>query len=292
MSQRLQIADATARVVIAPHMGAAIARYDLLTGAPLLRPTPDDATDPFAYACNLLLPWSNRISGGGFTYDGAFHALEPNLPGEPYPIHGNAFQEQWTIADHQPDRLDLTLASNGPGPFRYDATITYALSNGALTMTLGVTNRAGRTLPYGFGFHPWFPRTAGTTLSAPATTVWLEDDRHLPTEAIPVADRPAWDFSASAPLPTDWINNAFTGWPGTARIHWPENATTVTLTAAVDLSTYVVYSPAADVGFFCFEPVSHPVDAHNLPDAASTGLLPLADGATAATWCTLAPAAA
>ena len=25
----------------------------------------------------------------------------------------------------------------------------------------------------------------------------------------------------------------------------------------------IVYSPAADAGFFCFEPVSHPVDAHH-----------------------------
>ncbi len=297
MPELVEIANDAARVVVAPEIGAAIIRYDLLTGdepLALLRPPAAKlSADPFASACNLLLPWSNRISGGGFSFGGEFHALEPNVAGEPYPIHGNGFQEQWSVAAHGRDRINLTLSSAGPGPFRYDATVTYALTDGALTMTLDVTNRAGRPLPYGFGFHPWFPRTAQTTLMAPAASVWLEDDRHLPTEVVAVGDRLDWDFATAAPLPGGWINNAFTGWAGTARLAWPEHGVALTLTAADNLPVYIVYSPAPDAGFFCFEPVSHTVDAHNLgADPATVGLLPLADGEAAATWCTLTPAAA
>lgn len=38
--------------------------------------------------------------------------------------------------------------------------------------------------------------------------------------------------------------------------------------ASEALRQYVVFSPAADSGFFCFEPVTHPVDAFNLPGKA------------------------
>ena len=33
-----------------------------------------------------MLPWSNRISGGGFEHAGRFHPIAPNRGGEPYPI--------------------------------------------------------------------------------------------------------------------------------------------------------------------------------------------------------------
>ena len=291
MSDLVEIGDARARVVVAPGVGAALVRYDLLTDdgplALLRAPADDVATEPFALASNVLVPWSNRISGGGFWFDGEFHALEPNLPGEALPIHGNGLQMPWRVVGEAADRVDLAVASDGPGPFRYDAMVRYALADGVLTMALTVTNRARRPLPYGFGFHPWLPRTAAMTLAAPADRVWLEDERHLPTEVMAVQERPAWDFAAAKGLPADWINNAFAGWSGSARVAWPETGAALTITASENLSTYIVYSPNADADFFCFEPVSHPVDAHNLDDAP--GLLRLADGEAAAGWCTLAP---
>jgi aldose 1-epimerase len=42
-----------------------------------------------------------------------------------------------------------------------------------------------------------------------------------------------------------------------------------------------LYSPGAKAGFFCFEPVIHPVDAHNLPEGPkANGLTILANGET------------
>ncbi len=45
----------------------------------------------------------------------------------------------------------LTLHSDGPGRFCYDATVDYLLMAGALTIALPVANRAGRALPHGRG---------------------------------------------------------------------------------------------------------------------------------------------
>jgi len=72
----------------------------------------------FDLASILLVPWSNRISGGGFTFAGKSHPLQPNLPQEPYPIHGNGFSSAWSVEDATATSAELSLMSEGPGPFR------------------------------------------------------------------------------------------------------------------------------------------------------------------------------
>src|SRR6185437_5812217 len=74
-----------------------------------------------------------------------------------------------------------------------------------------------------------------------------------------------WAFSTVRPLPAGFINNGFEGWDGRARVAWPARGLALDIAAAPPLTRYVVYSPSAASGFFCFEPVSHPVDAYHLP---------------------------
>ena len=93
--------------------------------------------------------------------------------------------------------------------------------------------------------------------------VWLEDERHLPAGTAPVAAHPAWDFTKGASLPDGWINNGFDGWDGSAEIVQPEDGIALSVQASPLLDIFIVYSPSPDAGFFCFEPVSHPVDAHH-----------------------------
>ena len=287
------ISDDFAEVVVFPKMGAGLARYDLLFEGrreQILRPAPEAPRDPFELALNLLIPWSNRISGGGFRCRGIFHALAPNLVGEAFPIHGDAFYSVWRVTEARPDAVRLAFANSGIGPFLYDAEIHYRLVVGALTMELAIVSRSPIALPFGFGFHPWFVRTRQTWLQAPAATVWLEDERHLPTGSAFARQRPEWNFTSSRLLPAGWINNGFEGWSGAATIDWRDRDVRVALTADARLSTYVLYSPSASADFFCFEPVSHPVDAHNLSDGrASHGLVTVAPGERVKTWCRLAP---
>ena len=81
----LTINDGVAEAVILPELGAGLASYDLIRASgrvPLFRPRRDPSRGgPFDLALNLLVPWSNRISGGGFRFNGQFHPLAPNLPG-------------------------------------------------------------------------------------------------------------------------------------------------------------------------------------------------------------------
>ena len=290
----LKLTDGLAEAVVVPDLGAGLASYDLIEAGratPIFRPRRhlDDA-QPFDLASNLLLPWSNRISGGGFRFAGRFHPLAPNVAGEPYPIHGNGFLSAWTVETATATDAALSLESTGPGPFRYSARATYGLAAGALTMRMTVVNRADQPLPFGLGFHPWLVRTRDTLLKAAAETVVLESGDHLPAGAEPLSSRPDCDFRNLRALPGDWINNGFLMWDGRADIVWPDRKLALEIESDPPLSVYIVYSPSADADFFCFEPVTHVIDAHNAsggPDA--NGLAILAPGESLSISCRFAP---
>src|SRR5262245_48032530 len=153
--EAVELRDSRSRLVVSPDGGAAILRYDaLLPGReplPLFKPTDSGQ----AFGCQLLVPFSNRISSGGFEFDGRFFSVEPNVPGEAFPIHGDGFQRQWRVATRDEHEVELALDEGAIGPYRYAARVRYALNDGALTATLSVENRATIRLPYGLGFHPW-----------------------------------------------------------------------------------------------------------------------------------------
>ncbi len=267
------LASGGARAEVIPEMGGGLAGL-WVAGLPVLRPWSGRVADgPFALACNLLVPFSNRISRP-FPFGGTLHPMAPNLPGEACAIHGDAFQRRWTVAAQGQDHATLALAAGEIGPFRYSAQVTYRLTPQALATRLSVTSTGPAALPFGLGLHPWFPRSADTRLAFAATGQWPETADHLPATQTPQPLKPnPWEKPAA--LPDGWINMGFSGWDGQALVAQGPQAVPVRVTAA-GLETAILYSPSAQADFFCFEPVSHPVDAHNLP--GQPGLTVLAPG--------------
>jgi aldose 1-epimerase len=96
MAGDIVLTDGHLAVTIRPAFGASIARFDYVGGGsvvPLFRPEPaEGGRDAFELACQVLVPWSNRISSSGFTFRGKRYDLEPNIASEPFPIHGNGFR--------------------------------------------------------------------------------------------------------------------------------------------------------------------------------------------------------
>lgn len=263
MADLTEIAAGPAHLALAPSLGGGIARLDV-RGLPLLRPFAGDSGDPFSLASNILAPFSNRISGGGFEWNGVRYPIEPNFAAEPLPIHGDGFQKPWTAEAGDAGAV-LRLAGGSVGPWRYDAAQEFHLSAEALRVTLTVKNTADRPLPFGCGFHPWFPRTAETRLSFAAAAVWTADARRLPAEELQLSQAPERDFAKARSLPETLIDNAYTGWSGPARVIQGPGAVSCRIRASENLDTALVYSPGRNADFFCFEPVSHPVDAFHLP---------------------------
>jgi aldose 1-epimerase len=157
-------------------------------------------------------------------------------------------------------------------------------------MRLSIVNRADEPLPFGLGFHPWMVRTTKTHLKAKAQRVVLETSDHLPSGEADVSSRPDWDFSAPRELPEGWVNSAFLGWDGRADVLWLDRRIALEVTSDPPLRVYIVYSPSAEADFFCFEPVTHRVDAHNAPGGpGANGLVILEPEASLTATCRFRP---
>lgn len=288
--QRLVLRNDRLLAEVVPQIGGGLARLDWLDGGqarPLLRGLPPEVTElplPGQLACFPLLPWSNRMAPSGFAFEGKRYLPAPNRAGEPCPIHGDAWQQPWRVDAHHDTALALSLDRRDAQVFAYTAELHYTLADDALVVELGVRNAGRGALPFGLGLHPWLPDPQGARLEAGADSVWIAGPDKLPVIR---QDIPAhWRFDHPAPLPRDGVDNVFEGWRGAARVTWPQRG--LALEVQADMDYFILYVPPGR-DFFCFEPVDHPINAHNLP--GHPGLTVLAPGATLRRRCVFRGAA-
>lgn len=281
--ERIRLHNDMLDVDITPAHGGGLSRFDSCGGgAPvaLMRPwtaspSQPHPDDPNQLSCYPLVPWSNRISQGGFTADGHHVALAPNREDEPFPIHGYGWQRAWQVSAATDTEAALQWDECHDQGYSFRAQLRYLLHNHTLHVRLRVINSGILTLPFGLGLHPFFVRDADTLVHAPATQLWMNDGHSpIPTHATAVPAH--WDFHEPRALPPEEVNHAFTGWSGHASILWPGKQ--LALHIDTDMDAFVMYTPT-HAGFFCFEPVDHPIDAVHLPGGATVnGMTLLAPG--------------
>lgn len=258
------------RLGLLPALGGGVAAWQLERPegrVDLWRPWDGAAPDRYTFASFPLVPWSNRISGGGFEHERRFHPMQPNRVGEPYPIHGDGWLQAWSCEQPAVDTLVMKLASRhfDGNPYVYAAEQRFTLREGGMDQQLRVTHLGERSLPYGLGLHPYFPRTEGTRLRAPVQGVWLSGADPLPTQHSTTFPA-TWDIN-DAPAWGPLIDNGYTGWAGHAAISWPERRLGLTLrvpSVTPGQGYCLLYRPP-EGPFFCFEPITHPIDAFHLP---------------------------
>lgn len=235
---------------------------------PLLRSSRTEA-GPLESACFPLVPFGNRLRNNSFECVGKRFHLTPNVDFDPLYLHGDGWINPWTIVEQDRHRIVLRYrhGANASNPYDYEAEQVFALDNERLRLTLSVVNHGARVLPFGLGWHPYFPLTPQTTLMAPARRYWTEGPGHLPVEAAAIPGD--LDFSLPRRLPERWINNMFEDWSGNAQIHWPESGMSLEMTASAALRHAMIFRPATDPAadaWFCLEPMSHLADGHAMTD--------------------------
>ncbi|GEO13808.1 hypothetical protein MAE02_15040 [Microvirga aerophila] len=250
----------------------------------LMRETPEQALRDGLVrqtSCYPLMPYSNRIAQGRFSFEGFEHRLVLNFGDHPHSIHGNAWQRPWQVAAADDARCRLVLIHRPVGdeargwPFAYRAEQLFELSPDGLTITLSLENEHHRAMPAGLGLHPFFPKRPGVRLQFAAKRVYPNGDDSLPVDSVPVPDD--WSYRTMRELGEPRLDNCFAGWDGTARIAYVQEKIALTIEADPLFGHLVVYAPTGR-DFFAVEPVSHVNDAISRPDVAGHGLKVLKPG--------------
>jgi aldose 1-epimerase len=240
----------------------------------LLRPTDTAAIarrDIEGVSCFPLTPYSNRLRNRRFEFEGREIVLPPDASG-PHAQHGHGWRRAWQMVTATPDSATLRLTHAADAwPFDYVIEQRFQLGVTGLDVTLMARNDSDRAMPFGFGLHPYFPRSPHCQLTAAVGGFWETDGEVMPTRHIPPPA--ALDPTRGLSVSQSTMDNAFTGWEGRAVIDWPEHASRLTLSATAELRFLVVYVPPGE-DYFCAEPVSNCTDAFNLAhERDDTGMI-------------------
>ena len=269
MNDSTELRCGAMRCVVLPGNGGSLAGWWHGDRA-LLRETPAQDWahgDPTSLAGFPLVPFSNRVAGGSFTWAGKTVRLRLNRAGEPHALHGIGWQRAWALTRQTSGSLVMELVHCGDPdwPWPFIARQEIALSQRGLTITLSARNTADEAVPLAIGYHPYFERR-GAWLSLSAQKVWHAGGDNLPLRAeVPSG---AFDLSDGPDVEDREIDNCYEGaaWP--ARIGWHGWSDELSVEGSAGLPCAVVYSNSA-AGAFCVEPVAHLSNALNMPSASS-----------------------
>lgn len=258
---------------------------------PVLRPyhgAPDGLLSVVDAACFPFVPYCGRIEGNEFFVDNARYTLQANTTNEQYCLHGDGWLSDWSLLMSTAERLSLGLShsDSAASPYHYEATLEVSVSGGILRMVLSVQNCGNNPLPFGLGFHPYFPLTNTTTIEFHAEGVRDEREDHLPghLQAIPAE----LDFSSNTAVPDRFMHLGYEGWAGRVLVKNPALGVAVDMRASPECSRLQLFTPGlsasehSDRGYVCAEPMTHTCNAHRMP--GHHGLQRLAPGESMQVW--------
>ncbi len=247
----------------------------------------------------ILAPWSNRIAGASFEFDGRNHRLRPNSP-DGTTIHGDVRTRAWKVEVETEDRIEATLNSRDCDDFNYPFALKFRhslyLDRERLVVDLETENCDSCSAPVGMGFHPYFrrrltERDRDVMVSVPARKRYpLEAS--LPTgRAVDV--RGNKDLRSLSPLGERHMDDCYTCLEDTTfRLVYAGTGVEVRFEVDRVFGHVIVYSPRDEAGnssdFVAVEPVSNVNDAFNLMARGweETGTKILEPGETLkGTWC-------
>ncbi len=269
----VELRAGAARLELAPDLGGGIAGWSIADG-PVLRPRSDEVLSTrFARGLGAypLVPFSNRIAHGRFTWDGRAYELPAPFGGNA--IHGTGWERAWSVAERSAGvaLLALEYAPSVDWPFAFSAEQRFTLAADSLEVHMSVTNRHDAPAPFGIGLHPYFPRGAGCVLGFAADNVWMSGPDMIPTGRVAVPA--AWNHRDGKPFGSVAMDNCFDGWRGPVGLHWPARGLTLQITADPVFRHLVVFTPDGR-DFLAVEPVTNVNDGINRADGDMVTLAP------------------
>jgi aldose 1-epimerase len=265
VSERVILSAGHLELVLSPAVGGSIASFDFQDGdrsVPIMRRCDGASGDVLAAASFPLVPYVNRIRGGRFGFRGKTIRLEPNMAGDPSPLHGQGWLNPWRATSASAGEAILEYEHPaGEWPWSYLARQSFKLDETGLEIRLSCRNLSAEPMPCGLGQHPYFHCTAETRLRTNVDHVWTIDEQVLPVDRVPATDR--YDL-ADRPVCGLGLDHGFGGWGGEAVVSdpaWPFDLTM----SSPDAGFFQLYSPPSG-SIFVIEPVTHANAALNAPE--------------------------
>lgn len=261
MTRLIECTQGDLCMVVAPDLGGALASLRW-RGFDILRPF-DPEGEPRANLCGSypLLPWSNRIADGRFSFNGVTHQVKRNFGDHPHSLHGNAWQMAWQVLRIAAD--EITLELNSPAseswPWAYHAEQRFHLSADMLRIEMSYLNTASESIPIGMGFHPFFADAEHSEIYFDAKHVWLNGPDSLPSEEVLVPERWRYDSFRSPEFAS--VDNCFTDWHSPAKVRWPQRRISVEISSAA--TNAILFIPPRERNVVAIEPVTHINNAIN-----------------------------
>jgi aldose 1-epimerase len=298
-ARRLTDTQTGAGVLVACR-GATLLRWDAQLAGTLRtvsdgHRTPAELEAQSGMRFGLMAPFSNRIAGARYRFDGEDFDLQPGVDGAQRGIrHGFVRHAAFVIVDERADdqaaRLHLSTSVLRPGafagyPFAIDIDLWLRLRGNAVDYRIEASNVGDRAAPYGCGLHPYF-RLADDgieclELQVPARTLVQTDAALVPlpgASAYVAVDRhPQLDFRIARSIDGQIIDQAFTDLRADddgllrTRLRDPRNGACV----VVSQTRGLLHAFSGDTlardrrASMALEPVELPTDAFNRADCAA-----------------------
>lgn len=286
------------QIGLVPSTGGSVAFGRVRLGGTwvdVLRPTPDDKlTDVWQTASFPLVPWSNRVAEGLFSFGGKNHQLRVNFA-DGTAIHGTGIEFPWDVVESSPTAVTLEFDSRKFAgvnwPWHFTSRFGYALEGDRFVWHMAVTNVDTEPFPAGLGHHPYFEREIGV---GGAAQLQLNCGQVYPAVGCiptgPAQDLDARvDFRQLRPLGTEFVDDCWTARSSStiATVEYP-GALTLDVEAGALLEHAVVYIPQGET-IFALEAVTNANNGFNLEaqGASGTGVFVLQPGETKETSFTL-----
>lgn len=198
--QQLTIASTVAGVRLRATVTevAAGLRELVLGDVDLVEPFREDARPAKGQGITMA-PWGGRVRDGRWLLDGEPQQLPLSEPALGNASHGLLRYAPYRVLDHGDAHvlLQATLHPQPGYPFLVDTFVRYELDDTGLVVTHEAVNAGTTPAPWACGAHPYLALGAtpadALTLTVPAASAILADERLLPVRTVAVddADAPA-----------------------------------------------------------------------------------------------------
>ncbi len=270
---------------ILPETGASIAYGRVHIGGAareLLRTTAEADYDSASKTSSfIMMPWCNRIKDGILSFGGVEYQLRAEKD-DGTARHGDVRKRAWDVVSadalHILLRLDSTRYADMNWPFRFTGEAEYRLDGRDFAWRLSLRNDDPRSMPGGFGYHPYFVREP-KAVEIPCDSMFELVDYLAVAPPVPVSA--ALDFRAAKPLGTTPYNDLLTGRRGDQPSRLIYDDFEIVLRSDPLFRHQLLFAPEGEP-FYALEPMSNASDGFNLYQRglAASGVFVLAPGET------------